>query len=110
MTSLLVTSLPKFLKKWHIDGSNSKWELDFWLQIKYSLNQSDDVTNVFDDVICNEFWLVNLIECLTKRNFACFFLISFKLGKIMLWIYSVDWRSKTVLSVKLWSSNLADKI
>ena len=49
-------------------------------------------------------------ECLTKRNIANFFLISFKLGRIILWIDSVDWRSKTVLSVKLWGSNQADKI
>ena len=34
MTSLLVTSLPKFLKKWRTDGSNCKWEWGFWFQIK----------------------------------------------------------------------------
>ena len=55
MTSLLVRSLPKFLKKWRIDGSNCKWELGFWFQTKNCSNQSDDVTGVFDDVICHEF-------------------------------------------------------
>ena len=55
MASLLVTSLPKFLKKWRIDGSNCKWELGFWFQTKNCLNWSDDVKNVFDDVIGHEF-------------------------------------------------------
>ena len=55
MMSLLATSLPMFLKKWRIDGSNCKWELGFWLQTNNCLNQSDDVTNVFDDVIYHEF-------------------------------------------------------
>ena len=59
MMSLLVTSLPhlKFGKNdvFCIDDSNCEWELGFWFQIKNCLNQSDDVTNVFDDVICQEF-------------------------------------------------------
>ena len=38
-----------------IDDSNCEWELEIWLQTKNCLNQSDDVTNVFDDVICQEF-------------------------------------------------------
>ena len=29
--------------------------LGLWMQTKNCLNQSDDVTNVFDDVICHEF-------------------------------------------------------
>ena len=45
MTSLLVMSLPKVLKKWRIDGSNCKWELGFCIQVKNCLNQSDDVPN-----------------------------------------------------------------
>ena len=31
--------------------------LGLWMQTKNFLNQSDDVKNVFDDVICHEFWL-----------------------------------------------------
>ena len=31
-------------------------ELAVRLQTKHCLNQSDDVTNVFDGVICQEFW------------------------------------------------------
>ena len=38
-----------------IDDSNYEGELNFWFQTKKCLNQSDDVTNVFDDVICQEF-------------------------------------------------------
>ena len=39
-----------------IDDLNCEWELAFCLQTKNWLNQSDDVTNIFDDVICQEFW------------------------------------------------------
>ena len=39
-----------------IDDLNCEWELSFWFQTKNCLNQNDDVTNVFDDVICQEFW------------------------------------------------------
>ena len=109
MTLLLVTSLPKFLKKWCIDGSNCKWELSFWFQIKNCLNHIDDVTNVCDDVFCNEFWLLLWNSVWSNEISQTFMFISFKLGKNYI-VNSVNLQSKTVLSVKLWCSSQADKI
>ena len=59
MTSLLVTSLTNFTfwkdDVFCVDDSNCEGESAVWLQTKNGLNQSDNVTNVFDDVICKEF-------------------------------------------------------